>query len=50
LGSNDGARKHYGIPLMRKRAEELGGSLEMHSRDGDGTQITVTVLRGNGHA
>ena len=32
-----------GLIAMRQRAERLGGVLEVHSRTGRGTRITVTV-------
>jgi signal transduction histidine kinase len=32
-----------GLIAMRQRAERLGGVLEVHSRAGRGTRITVTV-------
>jgi PAS domain S-box-containing protein len=32
-----------GLIAMRQRAERLGGTLEVHSREGRGTRVTVTV-------
>ncbi|HEX6139573.1 MAG TPA: GAF domain-containing sensor histidine kinase [Candidatus Limnocylindria bacterium] len=37
------AEQHHGIGNMRKRAEQLGGTLRIMSRAGFGTRIIVTV-------
>ncbi|HEX6280449.1 MAG TPA: ATP-binding protein [Pyrinomonadaceae bacterium] len=34
-----------GIPSMRKRALEMGGRLEIHSRPGEGTKVTLRMPR-----
>lgn len=39
---SDGAGR-LGLRVMRERAEEVGGSLELHSQPGQGTQVVVTV-------
>ncbi|MEN9933476.1 MAG: hypothetical protein RLZZ387_55 [Chloroflexota bacterium] len=41
-----GQERHLGLVSMRERAAELGGRLELRSRPGEGTQITVIVPRG----
>ena len=33
---------HQGLGIMRERAEEIGAVLEIESRIGCGTQVTVT--------
>jgi len=35
----------YGLGFMRERAQEVGGSVEIRSRPGAGTQVLVTVPR-----
>ena len=37
------ARTHLGLIGMRERAESIGGSLEIWSRVGEGTRVTVNV-------
>lgn len=37
---------HWGLVIMRERAESVGGRLEVDSRPGGGTRITVTVPTG----
>ncbi len=34
---------HFGLSTMQERAEEIGGRLDLRSRPGQGTQITVTL-------
>jgi signal transduction histidine kinase len=34
---------HFGLQMMRARAAELGGTLEVQSAQGEGTQVTVRV-------
>ncbi len=34
---------HFGLKIMRERAFELGGDLEIRSAPGEGTQVLVTV-------
>ena len=36
---------HFGLGLMRERAEELGGSLRVESAPGQGTSVVVEVPR-----
>ena len=36
-------RGHFGLIGMRERAKRLGGTIEVHSRPGDGTEVDVTV-------
>ena len=45
LGS---ARAGIGLSAMRERVEELGGMIEISSRPGKGTQVTVRVPVGGG--
>ncbi|MEW6230625.1 MAG: ATP-binding protein, partial [Bacillota bacterium] len=41
----------FGLGIMRERAEEVGGSLEIHSAPGQGTTMRVRVpLRKDGDA
>jgi len=35
--------QHYGLQIMRERAESVGGSLELDSRPGQGTRVLVQV-------
>jgi signal transduction histidine kinase len=42
-GANDVAGSHFGLQGIRERVDKLGGSLQMDSRPGDGTRISVTV-------
>lgn len=39
----DGENEHIGMRVMRERAEEVGGSLTLHSEVGRGTQVIVQV-------
>jgi signal transduction histidine kinase len=39
----DGSGGHVGLRVMRERAEEVGGSLSLHSEPGQGTQVVVRV-------
>jgi DNA-binding NarL/FixJ family response regulator/signal transduction histidine kinase len=36
---------HFGLGIMRERAEEVGGSLEIESAPGSGTRVTVILPR-----
>jgi signal transduction histidine kinase len=36
-------RQHFGLPIMRERAESLGGALEVISRPGEGTTVRAHV-------
>ena len=38
--------RHLGVLGMRERAAEIGGTLELHSSVGSGTEVLVTVPRG----
>lgn len=37
--------QHYGLQIMRERAESVGGSLRLDSKPGQGTRVTVCVPR-----
>ena len=39
----DGVRRGYGLDNMRQRAEELGGSFELHGAAGEGTRVAATL-------
>ncbi len=39
------AGQHYGLGFMRDRAAEVGGSVEIRSAPGAGTQVRITVPR-----
>ncbi len=36
-------KRTFGIDIMRERAEEVGGTLEVESAPGDGTRIVISV-------
>ncbi len=36
---------HFGLQIMRERAEQIGGTLEVHSAPGEGTHLLLTVPR-----
>lgn len=36
---------HFGLNIMRERAESVGGQLEFRTRDGQGTQVIVRLPR-----
>jgi PAS domain S-box-containing protein len=42
------ARAGIGLSAMRERVEELGGEIEVSSRSGSGTEVTVRVPSGGG--
>jgi PAS domain S-box-containing protein len=42
------ARAGIGLSAMRERVEELGGEIEVSSRPGEGTEVTVRVPLGGG--
>ena len=42
------ARAGIGLSAMRERVEELGGEIEVSSRPGSGTEVTVRVPSGGG--
>ena len=37
--------EHFGLQIMRERAEQVGGQLEIRSRPGQGTRVTATLPR-----
>lgn len=39
--TSQAAGQHYGLQIMRERAESVGGRLELHSQPGQGTRIVV---------
>lgn len=41
-------RSSFGMQSMAARAEEIGGSLEVHSAPGEGSVITISAPRGQG--
>ncbi|NIN69296.1 MAG: GAF domain-containing protein [Anaerolineae bacterium] len=41
IGGHSG--RHFGLNIMRERAESLNGTLEIHSRPGEGTRVIATV-------
>jgi PAS domain S-box-containing protein len=46
-----GSEEHVGLRVMRERAEEVGGSLNLQSASGQGTELVVRVpLKGASHA
>ena len=45
-GGGGGGRGHHGLVVMRERAESLGGSLDITSGPGEGTEIRVSLPRG----
>ncbi len=38
-----GARSHFGLGIMRERAEAVGGTFDLAAAPGQGTRITVTL-------
>ena len=38
-----GNGQHYGLQIMKERAESVGGSLELDSKPGEGTRVVVFV-------
>ncbi|HKN83546.1 MAG TPA: ATP-binding protein, partial [Pyrinomonadaceae bacterium] len=41
--SQNGDVKHFGLVGMQERAEQIGGSLKVDSREGEGTEVLVDV-------
>jgi nitrate/nitrite-specific signal transduction histidine kinase len=43
LGANAAANSGggHGLPGMRRRAEEIGARLDLHSAEGEGTTVTL---------
>jgi len=49
--SSAGMEEHFGLRMMRERAEEVGGSLSLQSASGQGTELVVCVpVKGTHHA
>jgi signal transduction histidine kinase len=42
-GETDEAQQHFGLQIMRERAESVGGSLELESQPGQGTRVVVRM-------
>jgi signal transduction histidine kinase len=38
-----GSAGHFGLPGMRERAKLIGGSLEVRSKAGSGTEVELTI-------
>jgi signal transduction histidine kinase len=48
--SSPGMEEHFGLRVMRERAEEVGGSLILQSASGLGTELVVRVpVKGTNH-
>ncbi len=45
LGGTEGGETHFGLDIMRERAEQIGGRLEVRSAPGEGTRILATLPR-----
>jgi signal transduction histidine kinase len=43
IPNGNGARQGLGLRLMRERVDELGGSLTIDSREGEGTTVSATL-------
>jgi len=41
--ADNGVSGHFGLVGMRERAEQIGGTLSVQSRNGSGTEIVVEV-------
>jgi len=41
------AGQHFGLQIMKERAESVGGSLALDSKPGEGTRVVVCVPAGN---
>jgi signal transduction histidine kinase len=39
--------RRFGLQVMRERAEEVGGAVQVHSAPGEGTRVVITVPLGN---
>ena len=42
--------QRFGLQVMRERAEEVGGNVEVHSTPGEGTRVVIILPLGNGGA
>ncbi|HEV7396203.1 MAG TPA: two-component regulator propeller domain-containing protein [Pyrinomonadaceae bacterium] len=47
LNAGNGREGHFGLVGMRERAEQIGGSLSIHSAAGSGTEVVADVPIGN---
>lgn len=45
LGGIEGGETHFGLGIMRERAEQIGGRLEIRSAPGQGTRVLATLPR-----
>lgn len=45
-GTGSGGRQHFGLDIMRERAEVAGGCLNVYSQPDQGTRVVVHVPRG----
>lgn len=43
LDKLEGNEQHFGLQIMKERAESVGGSLELDSKPGEGTEVVVCV-------
>jgi len=41
---------HFGLEIMRERAQRLGGSLNIHAADGGGTRVQLSIPRAGAEA
>jgi signal transduction histidine kinase len=41
--AGSGGSNHFGLVGMRERAEQIGGTLSIHSANGSGTEVVVDV-------
>jgi ligand-binding sensor domain-containing protein/signal transduction histidine kinase len=41
--ASNGSNGHFGLVSMRERAEEMGGSVRVNSRPGEGSEVLVSV-------
>jgi two-component system nitrate/nitrite sensor histidine kinase NarX len=48
FGSLDQDHPHFGLRLMRTRAEEIGGTIEIESKPGTGTRVVAALPVGGG--
>jgi signal transduction histidine kinase len=44
----DDEERHFGLRLMRDRAEEIGGTIEIESKPGTGTRVVAVLPVGGG--
>jgi signal transduction histidine kinase len=43
LASPSDPSEHFGLAIMRERAESFGGSLAIHSPPGEGTTLAISI-------